>query len=204
MSYLTRRYTNHTSMAQWKIRSSTPHSPPLTTDLYRIARFPFFFSAACVVVLYKINTTLHFPKQPLFISSSFLMLSQFAFWNLPILQMSWFGAFIKNNVHQEYSSRNIEVEEPGYNERKHHASEKEVEEPVPLPKSPSLGGCCLGSCSVAWFIPLLDEVRITETCHVARGWATDFADPKTMKEGMETLKTNPCLHSDNMLWCKFT
>jgi len=89
----------------------------------------------------------------------------------PILHESWTlgsGAFIENNARQD-SSRDIEVEEPGYDECKHHASEEEVEEPVALPKPPRLGGCCLGSRGAARLIPLLDEVRITETCHVARG-----------------------------------
>lgn len=64
MSYLTRRYTNHASMAQWKIRSSTPHSPPLTTDLYRIARFPFFFLRHVLLYSTKLTPPFISPSNP--------------------------------------------------------------------------------------------------------------------------------------------
>jgi hypothetical protein len=117
-------------------------------------------------------------------------------WQCPrLLTNNDFGNFIKQN-----SSRNVEVEEPRYNKGKHHTRKKKVEKSVPLPKPPRLVVCCLTSSSVAWFVPLVHEVRITKTCHVACGWATYFADPKTMKERMDTLKMELCLYQYNTLW----
>ena len=69
------------------------------------------------------------------------------------------------------------MEEPGYDECEHHAGEKEVEEPVALPEPPRLVGRRLRGPGVARFVPLLDELRVAETYHVARSGAADFADP---------------------------
>ena len=60
------------------------------------------FSAACGVVLYKINTTLHFTQATLvhlqfFFSCSANLHSE----TCPYFVCHGFGAFIKNNVHQE-------------------------------------------------------------------------------------------------------
>jgi hypothetical protein len=75
----------------------TPHSPPLTTNLYRISRLSFFFCGMCCCTLQNSHNPSFHPSNS---CSSPVLFSCSA--NLHLV-CHGFGAFIKNNVHQEYS-----------------------------------------------------------------------------------------------------
>jgi hypothetical protein len=128
--------------------------------------------------LYKTNTPtlsiqLHHNQAAHLASSAqfFLFGFQFCFYlmSATILPITMaLKLFIQKSA-QRGLAGDVEVEDPGYDESKHHAGKKEVEKPVALPKPPRLVARCLRSPGVARLVPLLHELPVAKTYHIACG-----------------------------------